>query len=41
MGFTEAEAFELYRLAPHSCRRDMAMLGLLHKIKLGEALLQL
>ena len=37
MGFTEAEALELYSLAPLPCRRDMAMLGTLHKITLGLA----
>ena len=37
MGFTELEALELYRLAPLQCRRDMSMLGALHKITLGIA----
>ena len=37
MGFTEVEALELYRLAPLQCRRDMAMLGALHKITIGIA----
>ena len=37
MGFTEVEALELYRLAPLPCRRDVAMLGALHKITLGIA----
>ena len=35
------EALELYRLAPLPCRRDMAMLGVLHKISLGLAPSQL
>ena len=37
MGFTELTALELYRLASLPCRRDMAMLGALHKITLGIA----
>ena len=41
VGFTELEALELYRLAPLPCRRDMAMLGVLHKISLGLAPSQL
>ena len=41
VGFTELEALELYRLAPLPCRRDIAMLGVLHKISLGLAPSQL
>ena len=41
LGFSEIQALELFRLAPLPCRRDMAMLGALHKITLGLAPSQL
>ena len=41
IGLSELEAVRNFRLAPLNSRRDMAMLGLLHKINLGEAPLQL
>ena len=37
LGFSEVEALDQYRLAPLPCRRDMAMLGVLHKVALGSA----
>ena len=37
LGLTEAQAFLQFRLAPLELRRDIAALGLLHKIQLGEA----
>ena len=37
IGVTESEAFLNYNLAPLRLRRDIAALGLLHKIQLGEA----
>ena len=41
LGFPEIEALEQFRLAPLPCRRDMAMLGALHRITLGDAPSQL
>ena len=40
-GMTETQAIEVFRLAPLCARRDMAMLGALHKINLGTAAKQL
>ncbi len=40
-GFSEVEALVRYRLAPLPSRRDMAMLGALHKVTLGLASAQL
>ena len=37
LGLSEAEAFLEHKLAPLALRRDIAALGLLHKIQLGEA----
>ena len=37
IGFTEAEALERFRLAPLPCRREIAMMGALHKVALGIA----
>ena len=37
IGVTESEAFVNHNLAPLRLRRDIAALGLLHKIQLGEA----
>ena len=37
LGLTEAQAFLQFKLAPLELRRDIAALGLLHKIQLGEA----
>ena len=37
LGLSEAEAFLVHKLAPLALRRDIAALGLLHKIQLGEA----
>ncbi len=37
MGLSEVDAFLHYNLAPLKLRRDIAVLGLLHKIQLGEA----
>ena len=37
LGFTELSAFKNFRLAPLNARRDMAMLGALHKVNLGTA----
>ena len=37
LGLTEAEALTDYRLAPLCSRRDVAMLGLLHKVNLNLA----
>ena len=37
IGLSELEAVRNFRLAPLNSRRDMAMLGVLHKINLGEA----
>ena len=36
IGLTEEEALERYHLAPLSTRRDMAMLGVVHRTVLGE-----
>ena len=36
-GFTELSALKNFRLAPLNARRDMAMLGALHKVNLGTA----
>ena len=36
-GLTELDALRDFRLAPLICRRDIAMLGVLHKINLGLA----
>ena len=36
LGFTEAEALETFKLAPLCSRRDMAMLGVLHRAALGK-----
>ncbi len=35
LGLSEEDALERYRLAPLSSRRDIAMLGLLHRVVLG------
>ena len=37
LGLAHADALEKYHLAPLGSRRDMGMLGLLHKIVLGDA----
>ena len=37
IGLTEVEALRDYRLAPLNARRDMAMLGVLHKVNLDQA----
>ena len=37
IGLSELEALRNYRLAPLKCRRDMSMLGVLHKVNLGSA----
>ena len=37
LGLTDEQAFLMYKLAPLELRRDIAALGLLHKIQLGEA----
>ena len=37
LGLTELEGLTRYRLAPLPSRRDMAMLGVLHKVVLGLA----
>ena len=37
LGLTELQALKDFRLAPLSSRRDMGMLGLLHKVTLGKA----
>ena len=37
LNFSEVAALNEFRLAPLEARRDMAMLGALHKIKLGIA----
>ena len=37
LGLSELEALEKYRLAPLPTRRDIGMLGLLHRISLGKA----
>ena len=37
LGLSEVEAFVLFNLAPLKLRRDIAVLGLLHKVQLGEA----
>ena len=37
LGLTDETAFLQYKLAPLELRRDIAALGLLHKIQLGEA----
>ena len=37
LGLTEAQAFLQFRLAPLELRRDIAALGFLHKIQLGDA----
>ena len=34
---SELEALRDYRLAPLKCRRDISMLGVLHKVNLGSA----
>ena len=36
-GLTDIEALERFKLAPLPSRRDMAMLGLLHRVVLGQA----
>ena len=41
LGLSEAEALTDYKLAPLRSRRDLAMLGLLHKLNLGLAPRQL
>ena len=41
IGVTPEESLEKHRLAPLTSRRDIGMLGLLHKIVLGEAPSQL
>ena len=41
LGFSEEAALNEYRLAHLESRRDMAMLGALHKVTLGIALAQL
>ena len=41
VGLTELKALQDYRLAPLRSRRDMAMLGLLHRLTLGKAPVQL
>ena len=41
LGFSAVEALELYRLAPLPCRREMFVMGALHKIILGIAPQQL
>ena len=41
LGFSEEAALAHYRLAPLNSRRDMAMLGVLHKVNLGTAPKQL
>ncbi len=41
LGLSEREALEKYKLAPLETRRDIAMLGLLHRISLGLAPSQL
>jgi hypothetical protein len=41
LGLSELDALARYKLAPLSSRRDMAMLGLLHRVVLGEAPQQL
>ena len=41
VGLTPLEALERFKLAPLQSRRDMAMLGLLHRISSGEAPQQL
>ena len=41
LGLTELEALRDFRLAPLSSRRDMGMLGTLHKLNLGTAPAQL
>ena len=41
LGFSEVEALRRFRLAPLPCRRDMAMLGALHKVTLGLASAQM
>ncbi len=41
VGLTELQALRNYRLAPLCSRRDMAMLGLLHKVNLKKAPAQL
>ena len=41
IGLSELEALKDFRLAPLKCRRDMAMLGVLHNINLGGAPSQL
>ena len=38
---SDVQAIEVFRLAPLCARRDMAMLGALHKISLGTAPKQL
>ena len=37
IGLPEFEALRDYRFAPLKCRRDMSMLGVLHKVNLGNA----
>ena len=37
IGMSELEALRDYRLAPLKCRRDISMLGVLHKVNLGSA----
>ena len=37
VGLSESDALVQYALAPLGCRRDMAMLGLLHRINNSEA----
>ena len=41
LGITAERALEQYKLAPLMCRRDMAMMGLLHRINLNDAHTQL
>ncbi len=41
LALSEEEALEVYKLAPLSSRRDMAMLGLLHRVILGDVSPQL
>lgn len=41
LGLSEIRAFEVYRLAPLCMRRDIGMMGLLHRISLGLAPSQL
>ena len=36
LGLTDAEALQRYNLAPLTSRRDIAMLGLLHRVTLGD-----